>query len=265
MSKQGSTDPAVNGAGTQAIRRALAVLGTFREAQTDLRLAQIAHAVGLRPGTTHRIVRALVDEGYLAQNAETERYYLSRGAVMLGLAAQRTLGISGALPILERLGSHSAESVNLGIPDGTHALVVLRVESPLPLRYDQPPGTRVPLHATAMGKSLLAFGGDINAYLEAVGRPLERFTSHTIVSVRKLREELAETRNRGYSIDNEEKIDGVRCVGAPVLGVNGEARAAIAVQAPAIRMPDSRIDELAEEVRAAAKEIAELLPATHEI
>lgn len=214
MSNQGGTDRNVNGAGTQAIRRALAVLRTFREAKTDLRLGQIANTLGLRPGTTHRIVRALVDEGYLAQDDETERCYLSRSAVLLGLAAQRTLGLSAALPLLERLGASTSESVNLGIPDGTHALVVLRVESPMPLRYDQPAGSRVPLHATAMGKALLAFGGDLDSYLDAVDGQLQKYTSHTITSVRKLRKEIEGTRSRGYSIDNEERIEGVRWVGS---------------------------------------------------
>ncbi len=252
-------------AGTQAIRRALAVLATFREAKTDLRLGQIADALGLRPATTHRIVRALVDEGYLSQNDDTERYHLGRSSVLLGLAAQRTLGLSAALPVLERIGASTSESVNLGIPDGAHALVVLRVESPLPLRYDQPCGSRVPLHATAMGKALLAADGDLDGYLDTVGRRLEKFTPHTITSVQRLERDIEETRSRGYSIDNEEKIEGVRCVGCAILNPAGRPRAAIAVQAPTVRMPDARLTAIADEVRRAAKEIAELLPATFDI
>jgi len=250
--------------GTQAIRRACAVLALFRDTRSDLGIAQIAAAVALRPSTVHRIVRALVAEGYLAQNTETDRYYLSRSAVMLGMAAQRELGLSAVMPILERIGAHTSESVNLGVPDGTHALVVLRVESPMPLRFDQPPGTRVPLHASAMGKSLLAFGGsDVDTYLGDIGGRLPRYTPATITSPDALRKELAETRARGYSIDHEESITGVRCVGAPILAPEGTARAAMAIQAPTVRMPGSRIDDLAEQVMTAAKEIAEILPVGH--
>lgn len=250
--------------GTQAIRRACAVLALFRDARSELGIAQIAAALALRHSTVHRIVRALVAEGYLAQNAETERYYLSRGAVLLGMAAQRDLGLSAVMPILERIGLQTSESVNLGIPDGTHALVVLRVQSPLPLRFDQPPGTRVPLHASAMGKSVFAFGGaDFGAYAQEVGGKLTRYTPATITSLRALRKELAETRARGYSVDREESIAGVRCVGAPILGPEGTARAAMAVQAPAVRMPESRIADLAEQVVTAAKEAAEVLPVGH--
>lgn len=250
--------------GTQAIRRALAVLSTFQDAKTDLGVGQVATALDLRPSTVHRIMRALVDEGYLAQNEDTDRYYLGRTAVLLGLAAHRNLGLSAALPVLERLGAKTSESVNLGVPDGTHVLVVLRVESPMPLRFDQPPGTRVPLHASSMGKSVLAFGGDIDGYVESTGGSLHRYTPATITSVRDLRTEIETTRTRGYSTDREESIAGVRCVGAPVLNTAGRARAAIAMQAPAIRLPDERIDDLVEEVLTASKEIGELLPSEHE-
>ena len=250
--------------GTQAIRRACAVLALFRDARSELGIAQVAAGLGLRHSTVHRIVRALVAEGYLAQNAETDRYYLSRSAVLLGMAAQRDLGLSAVMPILERIGTHTSESINLGVRDGTHALVVLRVQSPMPLRFDQPPGTRVPLHASAMGKSLLAFGGaDVGAYSEEVGGKLGRYTPTTIASLRALRREIAEIRARGYSIDHEESIAGVRCVGAPILGPDGTAQAAMAIQAPTVRMPESRIADLAEQVMTAAKEVAEILPVSH--
>ncbi|MGH3342726.1 MAG: IclR family transcriptional regulator [Carbonactinosporaceae bacterium] len=250
--------------GTQAIRRALAVLELFRDTRTDLGNTQIANALGLRPSTTHRIVRALVDEGYLTQNAENERYYLSRGAVLLGLAAQRSLGLSAALPVLERISASTSESVNLGVSDGTHALVVLRAESPLPLRFDQPPGTRVPLHASSMGKALLAFGGDVEEYVESLGGGLPSYTPHTVTSVPALRKEIEVTRDRGYSLDDEESITGVRCVGAPIINAQGRARAAAAIQAPSVRLPDARIDKLAEEIVTAAAEISDLLPPDHE-
>lgn len=250
--------------GTQAIRRACAVLALFRDARSELGIAQVAAGLGLRHSTVHRIVRALVAEGYLAQNAQTDRYYLSRSAVLLGVAAQRDLGLSAVMPILERIGAQTSESINLGVRDGTHALVVLRVQSPMPLRFDQPPGTRVPLHASAMGKSLLAFGGaDVGAYSEQLGGKLTRYTPTTFASLRALRKELAEIRARGYSIDHEESIAGVSCVGAPILGPEGRAKAAMAIQAPTVRMPDSRIAELAEQVVMAAKEVAEILPVGH--
>lgn len=249
---------------TQAIGRALAVLDLFRDAPASLGLLQIASAVSLSPSTAHRIVAALVRGRYLVQNTETGRYYLGRGAVLLGLAAERNLGLHGALPVIERLGARTQESVNLGVRDGMSGLVVMRVLSPQPLRFDQQPGTRAPLHASAMGKCLLSFAGDVDDYLQAVGR-LQKFTDSTVTSARALRKELVLIRERGYSIDNEESIPGLRCVGAPVLDTSGNLRAAIAIQAPSVRMPDERVTELAPELMTTAKEVAELLPVDRQL
>ncbi|MHB2023576.1 MAG: IclR family transcriptional regulator, partial [Mycobacteriales bacterium] len=147
-------------AGTQAIGRALAVLRLFRERAEELGIMQVAQAVGLTPSTTHRIVRALAAEGYLTQSGVSDRYSLGREAVLLGVAAQRNLGLHTVQPVLERVAAQTGESVNLGVRDGSSALVLLRIQSSQPLRFDQPPGTRVPLHASSIGKALLAFGSD---------------------------------------------------------------------------------------------------------
>lgn len=256
--------------GTQAISRALDVLALVRDAGRDLGVLAIAHALSLRPSTAHRIVRALVADGYLGQDPDTDRYYLGRSAVLLGLAAHRDLGLQAAFPVLEDLGSRTSESVNLGVRDGASALVVLRVESPLPLRFDQPAGTRVPLHASSMGKSLLAFEGldggipaAIERYTADAGGALARFTPTTITTERALQIELTRTRERGHSLDDGESIDGVYCVGAPILGADGRARAAVAVQAPAVRMGADRISALVPLITTAATEIGSLLPARH--
>lgn len=245
---------------TQTIGRALAVLEVVRDAASDIGIVQIADTLGLSPSTAHRIAGALVRGGYLAHNPESGRYYLGRSSVLLGLAAERNLGLDAALPALERLGAQTAESVNLGVREGMSGLVVMRVLSPQPLRFDQRPGTKAPLYASAMGKCLLAFAGDVDGYLATIGNELARLTSTTITSVRALRKELATTTERGYSFDDEESIPGLRCVGAPVLDTHGRIRAAVAVQAPAARMPDARMAELAALVTATAKEVAEVLP-----
>ncbi len=248
------------GGGAQAIERALAVLDLFRDARSDLGIMHIASSLKLSPSTAHRIVAALVRGGYLVQNKKSEQYYAGRNAMLLGLAAERNLGLHAALPLLERLGATTQESVNLGVREGMSGLVLLRVLSPQPLRFDQQPGTKTPLHASAMGKCLLSFSGDIEEYLESFdGRPT-KFTPSTITAPRALRKELEAICDRGYSIDNEESIPGLRCVGAPVKDAHGRVRAALAIQAPTVRMPDKRVADLAADIMNTAKELADLLP-----
>lgn len=239
--------------GTQAIDRALAVLSSF-VAAAEQGISEIAAANDLSPSTTHRITRALVAAGYLEQNADSERYRLGHSAVVLGQSAREALGFEQTLPILERLGAATGESVNLGIREGNEVVVILRVESEHPLRFDQPPGTRIPIHCSSMGKSLMAFGDDHMDGLDFV-----KVTSSTISTPADLAHALELVRSSGYSLDVEESIDGVSCVGAPILDDDDVAVAAIAVQGPTVRMTPQRQEQLAPVVLDAAAEICKVM------
>ncbi|GAA4838457.1 IclR family transcriptional regulator [Saccharopolyspora rosea] len=245
-------------AGAQTISRAFAVLRLFRDRGGDLGVGQVAGELGLNLSTAHRIVRALVAEGFVAQNPETERYHLGTGALLLGQSAHRSFGLDAVYPVLRDLAERTGESVNLGVLSDNAAVVVERVESAQPLRFTQPPGTRVVLHASSMGKCLLAFNDELARTLRDV--ELDRLTANTHPDAASLESDLDRIRERGWSTDDEESTVGVRCVGAPVRDGSGAVRAAIAVQAPAVRMPDERFAELGPEVVSAAAEISRLLP-----
>jgi IclR family acetate operon transcriptional repressor len=220
--------------------------------------------VKLNPSTVHRIVRALVAQQVLEQNARTEKYYLGRATILLGQIAQRGVGLHRALHVLEELSEETGESVNLGVRDGDRAIVILRVESTQPLRFAQHPGSRVFLHASAIGKALLAYSDEAERGFPVLG-PLERLTPNTITSASSLQSELVGVREKGFSIDDEEGTIGVRCVGAPVLRASGRAHAAIAVQAPAARLSLESAMALGDSVIVAAKRIAEVIATDRQI
>ncbi|MPY85848.1 MAG: helix-turn-helix domain-containing protein [Actinophytocola sp.] len=247
-------------AGTQSISRAFAMLRLFCTEGGSLGVVQLAGRLELTLSTTHRIARALVAEGYLAQDEGRERYRFGPQSLLLGHAAHRALGIDVARPVLERLAAHTEESINLGLLDGDHAIVIERVESSQRLRFSMEVGARIELHATSMGKSLLAFNDELTGYVDGLDDDLVQLTTKTHATVKSLRADLGEIRARGWSTDDEESLVGVRCVAAPVLDTTGQAKAAVAVQAPAVRMPDERFDELGPVVRSAAFELASLLP-----
>ncbi len=239
--------------GTKAIDRALLVLSSF-VTTPEQGITDIAHDSGLSPSTVHRIVRALVQNGYLEQNAETERYHLGHAAHVLGQSARDSWGFDRALPILERIGSITGESVNMGIADGAEVVVILRVESVQPLRFDQPPGSRISMHCSSMGKAL-------NAFAPSGFPPLDytATTPSTITSLGDYEKDLAGVRERGYSTDYEESIRGVSCVAAPICNVDGHAVAAIAVQGPSVRMTKERIAVIGDQMIGYASEIREAL------
>jgi len=164
-------------------------------------------------------------------------------------------GLADVRPTLERLAVDSGESVNLGVLDGAEVVVLLCIPSAQRLRFDQTAGSRVPAHASAMGKSLLAFAADPEATIDALP-DLAALTGHSITSREDLRSALDEVRERGWSLNDEEREAGVRTVAAPVLGPEGTAQSAIAVQGPTVRMTDDRLADLAGLVRAAAAAIA---------
>jgi IclR family transcriptional regulator, acetate operon repressor len=247
--------------GAQSVERALAVLRCFERAPGSVGVSEIAVATGLSVSTAHRLVRALCAGGLLTQDVRTERYQLGPLLVVLGRRAEDQLGYARALPALESLAEATGESVNLGIRSGAEVLVVLAVASSQPLRFDQLAGSRVPIHTSAMGKCLLAFVGPGADPLGDLPR-LGRFTDRTITRRDELLAALRQTRERGWALNDEERNPGVRAVAAPVLDANGTAVAAVAVQGPALRLPDDRLPAVADRIAEATKAIAPVLAAT---
>lgn len=251
-------------AGTRTIARSLSVLRVLRDADEDVGVTEVARALGLNASTAHRILKALVAAGYVAQNTNSERYRLGREAFLLGHAARRTLGLEAAMSLLERLAEETGESANLVIRDGSAGLVVLRVESRHPLRFTQPAGTRIPLYCTSSGKALLAFAEDYRAEVAAL-HDLRQLTPTTITSPQHLLLDLEQTRDRGFSVNRAERIPGVCGIAAPVLDTDGRAMAALAVQGPEVRISDDRIPALGALVTETAQAVRAAIPAGYQI
>lgn len=244
-----------NGSGTKAIDRALQVLSSFVE-HSDQGISDISAHSGLSPSTVHRIVRALVNNGFLQQDAATDRYRLGHAAHLLGASARESWSFDRALPILERLGAITGESVNLGIADGAEVVVILRVESVQPLRFDQPPGSRISVHCSSMGKALMAHSDELP---EIDFSPV---TMATITSLRAYEDDLAAVRKRGFSTDHEESIEGVSCVATAIRDTTGTPLAAIAVQGPTVRMTNDRMTTIGQQLQPFAAEIQKALGLT---
>ena len=246
--------------GAQSVERALDVLRCFETVSGDLGVTEIAARTGLTVSTSHRLTRALCTYGLVVQDARTERYRLGPTVVLLGRRAAQDLGYALALPQLEDLSADTGESVNLGISSAAEVLVVLHVPSPQPLHVSQEPGSRLPAHASAMGKCLLAFAAYPTADLHNAPE-LPRFTERTLTDAVSLAADLDRTRARGWALNDEERNPGVRAVAAPVLDRAGGAVAAVAVQGPTVRLTDAELPELAARAIRTAQALAPLLTA----
>jgi IclR family acetate operon transcriptional repressor len=245
--------------GTQAVERAMAILNCFRREQQSLGITEIARAVDLNVSTAHRLVRALCNGGFMEQEPSSERYRLGFAIAILGQRALEQSGYHLAQPILARLSTTTGESASLGIRRGDEVVVIERAASGQPLRFDHPTGAEIELHASAMGKVLLAFSLGAPKEIAASLPHMTRYTPHTITSRAGLVAELTAIRLQGFAMNREERYEGVCGIAAPVMAADGSAHAAVAIQGPSLRLTPKRLDQLSAVVREAADEIGLLV------
>ena len=208
--------------------------------------------------TAHRILAALTGRKYLARDERTRRFRLGPAALELGGRARAVLDLrQAALPVLRRLARETDETALLTVPNSERdrSVCLERVESAQPLRLSVEPGRRLPLHAGASQKALLAFLAEEETERVAAGS-LERLCGATITDADALRANLAEVRERGWAISFEETNVGVWGVAVPLLDEDGTAVAAVGLAGPSARLsPDEVLDHL-ERLRDGAVEIA---------
>jgi len=240
------------------LRNAGRILKLLGRHPDGLRAADLARALEIPVTTTLRIMTTLHLDG-LARKHDG-RYELGPVLIQLGTAALAGTEIRElALPLLQRLTADTAETAHLAIPCDERSLIVAVQDSPHPLRAASRPGFLAELHCSSTGKIFLAF-----LFPQRLGefyaraRP-ERRTPATLTTVAELKREVELTRQRGYSVDNEEFNLGVRCLAAPVYASDGAVTAAMGITASTVRFPKERIPEMAAKVRAIAAELSQLL------
>lgn len=218
----------------QSLDRALSLLDLVSFSDHELSLGEISARSGLAKSTAHRLLRTLELRGFVARNP-------ANGSYRPGLKNFR--GFQGG-PLVHRaladLAERSGETANLGALAGAMVLYVDRADSPQALRWQLGVGERVPAHCSGLGKAILAHLG--TEALERLLPPrLEPQTRNTITDRRTLLEHLSEVRRRGYALDDEEFMEGVRCVAMPIIGPGGDAVAAVSISGPAFRFTDEAI------------------------
>lgn len=236
--------------GVQSLHRALELVDVVAEAGGHLSIHEISGITGLPQPTVHRLLRTLVECGYMRQLPD-RRYALGFRLVPLGAAAHRLIG-AGAERILADLVRELGETVNLAVLSGDGAEYVAQAPSSHSVRMFTEVGRRVELHASGVGKALLAQLDDaeIQAIVGRVG--LAAHTPHTITTASRLYAAVAEVRERGYAIDEQEQELGVRCV---AVGVRAAAamRTAVSVSGPLTRMDDGLVARAVPLLQAAAR------------
>ncbi|WP_273888099.1 IclR family transcriptional regulator [Rubrobacter naiadicus] len=224
----------------ETLARGLSLLVAFGEGGGGKTLTELARAAGLPKPTAMRMLRTLEEFGFVSR--EGRLYHVGPRCLSLGNLYDLDEDLRcWSLPVMRELTQKVGEVVQLAVLKGREILYLERTEPrrSVTVVLSRPGSTR-PAHCTALGKALLAFGGEKEReeYL-AVDR-LESRTSRSITSPEALRAELEVTRERGYAVDDTESDEEVRCVAAPIFDGEGRCIAAMSVSAPAYRLPEER-------------------------
>jgi len=243
----------------QALERGLVLLLALAK-EGNAPLNELALRVGIPPSTAHRLLMTLQNQGFADYNVQTQEWAIGLEAFRVGSTyLNRTNLVECSRQSLRELMEDSGETANLGIADQGDVVFLSQVESHNPIRAFFHPGARGHMHASGIGKALLAnmSRSEIERILHKKGLP--EFTTKTITSPKDLFDRLDEIRGRGWSLDDEERYLGMRCIAAPIYNSYGETVAGISVSGPTVRFSDRALAETGARVKKAAENITQLI------
>lgn len=237
-----------------ATEKTLSVLDALDGARS--RLGDIAERADLPKSTVHRILRRLVERGYARAQGDGVYVLGPRVLTMAGAMLGRLDATKLAAPVLRSLHADVGHTVHFAMLSDDEAVYLEKLVDPaLPYQFASRVGGRIPLHCTAIGKSLLA-------EMETLPRlELVRRTPQTLVSQEALRGELERVRAQGFAIDDEENERNIRCVGAAIRDHTGAATHAISVSALTVELSFDDAMALGPRVVEAADAVSQALGA----
>ena len=224
------TERVTTSATKSVVGRATAVLDTFSASNRRQSLSGIARRSGLPLTTVHRLVHDLERESVLVRGADGSYEIASKVWRWGTLASVHTELREVALPYMEDVYALSHDAVQIAVLDGLRCLVVDRIAGSRTMAVVSKPGSRLPLHATGVGKVLLAYGS--RELQDAVLISLDRYSPQTITDPELLRVQLREIKAVGFALTEAELMPGASSLAVPVRGRGGKVVAALGVVAP---------------------------------
>ncbi|HEU0140361.1 MAG TPA: IclR family transcriptional regulator [Bryobacteraceae bacterium] len=243
----------------RVLAKTFSIIEAVQDSPAPLTLKAISEQTAVNKSTASRILAHLETQRYVTRDAKGG-YRVGEKLLQLGTrpASEVNLREAAQAPLRE-LWRITQETVNLGILDGLEVMYLDGLESPQSFRLVSSAGTRAIAYRTALGKAILAYLPAEEREAVITSFAFQPYTPHTIASAEQLRNELEHVRAKGYAIDDEESVIGVRCLAAPVLSPARTATAAVSISGPVARMADDKIEEFSRAARAAAREITERL------
>jgi IclR family transcriptional regulator, acetate operon repressor len=251
-----------HGDGTAALDKALDVLDAVGNASQGMSQPELSAQLSLPRTTLYRLLGTLVARGLLRRDPARRVYALGSRCFEYARAAYAMPDLVAAAGAeLRALRDMTGETTYLATLDGLEVVSLERCDGAHSQRSHAPLGQRKPLHCTSQGKAILSAMPATQRDAIVKDIQLHALTPRTITDRRRLQAELRLTATRGWSIDDEEIMPGVRCCGAPVVDGAGAVRGAISVAGPAFRLTVDRLDLIGPEVAEAARRVGAQLSA----
>ncbi|MGI8899838.1 MAG: IclR family transcriptional regulator [Nocardioides sp.] len=245
--------------GVQSVDRALTVLGILARVG-EAGVTGIAHELGVHKSTAFRLIATLESHGMVEQNDERGKYRLGVGLLRLAVATTARLDVvQEARPITRKLAADTGETVNIAVLSEESALYLDQVAGQSALQSHNWVGQHIPLHATSNGKVLLS-GLATDERDRRLSR-LASFTSATITSRARMRQELTTVLEQGFAVAVDELEIGLTAIAAPIHNAHGDVVASLSVSGPSFRLDTDRVALLVPVVVEAAAEISSRLGA----
>ena len=239
------------------VSKALRIFDSVASSFDGLTLTEIAKTIDLPKSSAVRYLATLEEHRYLERDVATGKYRI--GAQLLKIAtlnSERWELHRVAFPYMMKLRESIGETVNLGILRGGSIIYLEVLEGFHPLKASEAIGGEGPLHATALGKAILAFLQPLKLE-QALAQPLEPYTEKTITSLFALSAHLEDIRKQGFAIDDCESNRDIRCVGAALLNGQSNVVGGISVSGPSSRFDLERAEKIGPDVYSAAIRISE--------
>jgi IclR family transcriptional regulator, KDG regulon repressor len=220
----------VDNKGVQTLERSLDLIEYLSLEKNGSGITEVGNKLGLHKSTVHRLLNALVKRGYVEKDRQTSRYSLGLKFIEIGSLRLNHIELkTEAAPYLRHLAETTRQPVHLAILDGIEAVYIDKIEPVSNLRMYSQIGRRVPVFCSALGKSLLSDLTDDELDKTMIKIEFRNFTKMTHMKAESLHSDILATRLRGWSIDDEEHEEGIRCIGAPVKDYTGKIIAALSV------------------------------------
>ena len=243
----------------QAVRRAFSILEYVCDAG-KAGVSEIARELDLNKSTAFGLIRTLVQAGYLQQIQNSTEYELSLKVCNLSSNVLGRIQVREyARPLLEELSEKYGETVHLVTASPRECIYIDKVESTSSIRIFTSIGNHLPLHATGVGKSILAMRKREEQEKYVTEEPLQRFTDTTITDPQSLLKELEEIRLRGYGFDHGERFPDVFCLAVPILNQAQEPVYSVSISMPHYRSQEDNSEQIAQDLFAVKEKIERIL------